>query len=93
VVQQSADNPVLRGLKMLWYPFGKLFGFITWLVSTIIQEMLRSVVRFVVGIVLMAAMVAVTGLFVSSLIEVQFDFTQVLPTMVEQVARLFGAGG
>lgn len=87
------SNWFLNFLKMLAFPFVKFFGFIAHLISIVIQEMLRSVVRFIMGLILLGIFLTLIGIYGFALMDSNFDFLQAMSLSLERIMAFFGMGG
>lgn len=90
---EKKSNPLMMVLKVLAFPFVKIFQIIGNTLAIIFQEMVRSIVNFVFGIILLVIFVALVGGYIFALIETDFDFVQALPEMLNVFQSILGMGG
>jgi hypothetical protein len=87
--QPRGSNPIVTGIKWLFWPFIKVGGWILGLFNVIIHEILRSAVRLVFSIVLFAIFIAISAAYIIALMETNFDFAGAIPVMIENIMGLF----
>ncbi|GAB5493272.1 MAG: hypothetical protein Phog2KO_34870 [Phototrophicaceae bacterium] len=90
---EKKSNPLITGLKMIAFPFVKVFQMIAGVFTIILQEMVRSIVSFVLGLALLALFVALVGGYIFALIQTDFDFVAAVPEMWVIFQSLLGMGG
>lgn len=90
---EKRSNPVMMVLTVLAYPFVKLFQLIGNIFSIILQELVRSLVSFVLGITLLIVFVALIAGYGYALYLTNFDFGAALPEMFRLFGSLVGFGG
>lgn len=90
---EKKSNPLITVLKILAFPFVKIFQIIGNTLAIIFQEMVRSIVNFVFGIILLVIFVALVGGYIFALIETDFDFVQAVPEMLNVFQSILGMGG
>ena len=83
VQQEKRTNPLLTLLKIVTWPFAKVISGILWLIGLVVQEMVRSVVRFILGLIFFAALIAITTAYIYALIETNYDFVAAITVMFE----------
>jgi hypothetical protein len=89
VVRQTTGNPVGKILSLITYPFRKIFGAILWLVQIIIGAMIRSVVSFIIGIILTVLLVTLIGVYGVALFDSNMDFMQAFTLSYERIINFF----
>jgi hypothetical protein len=89
VVRQSTGNPVGKFFSIITYPFRKVFGAILWLVQIIIGAMIRSVVSFIIGIILTGLLVTLIGVYGVALFDSNMDFMQAFTLSYERIVDFF----
>jgi hypothetical protein len=83
-------NPIITGLKWLFWPFLKIGGWILGLFNVIIHEILRSAVRLVFSIILFGIFIAISAAYIIALIETDYNFSQAISVMIQNIMGLFG---
>jgi hypothetical protein len=86
----SGNNPILTGIKWLLWPFLKVGGWILGLFNVIIQEILRSAVRMVFGVILFGIFIAISAAYIIALMQTNYDFSAAIPVMIDNIMGLFG---
>jgi hypothetical protein len=86
----SGNNPILTGVKWLLWPFLKVGGWILGLFNVIIQEILRSAVRMVFGVILFGIFIAISAAYIIALMQTNYDFSAAIPVMIDNIMGLFG---
>lgn len=84
---------VQRGVIALFFAFigraiGGFFGFIMSLFATAARQMVQSVVSFIMGIVIMIVVTGGLGLIGFSLLDNEFNITELIPQILEQINAL-----
>ena len=90
---EKKSNPLVMVLKVLAFPFVKIFQIIGGTLTIIFQEMVRSIVNFVFGLILLIVFVALVGGYIFALIQTDFDFVQAVPEMWTVFQSILGMGG
>ena len=90
---EKKSNPLMMVLKVLAFPFVKIFQIIGGTLTIIFQEMVRSIVNFVFGLILLIIFVALVGGYIFALIQTDFDFVQAVPEMWTVFQSILGMGG
>ena len=83
-------NPLLTGLKWLFWPFLKIGGWILGLFNVIIHEILRSAVRLVFSIILFGIFIAISAAYTIALMQTNYNFSEAIPVMIQNIMGLFG---
>jgi hypothetical protein len=86
----SSNNPILKAIKWLFWPFLKIGGWFLSLFNVIIQEILRSAVRMVFSIILFGIFIAITAAYIIALMQTNYDFSAAIPVMIDNIMGLFG---
>ena len=89
VVRQATGNPIGKFFSMISYPFRKIFGAILWLVQVIIGAMVRSVVSFIIGIILTVILVTLIGIYGVALFDSNMDMMQAFSLSYERIINFF----
>lgn len=89
VIRQASGNPIGKILSFITYPFRKFFGAIVWLIQVIIGAMIRSVVSFIIGIILTVILVALMGVYGVALFDSNMDFMQAFTLSYERIINFF----
>jgi len=89
VQRQSGANPIGVFLRVITWPFRKIFGAVAWLVGVIIAAMIRSVVSFIVGLVLLALVVALITTYGVALWDSNMNTLQAFSLMLERITTFF----
>jgi hypothetical protein len=91
IIQQArATNPILTGVKWLFWPFLKIGSWFFGLINVIIHEILRSAVRLVFSIILFGIFIAISAAYIIALMQTNYDFSQAIPVMIDNIMGLFG---
>lgn len=93
VYVERGTNPILMVIKVITYPFVKILQVVGSALAIVFQEMVRSIVNFVFGLILLALFVALVVGYVYALIQVEYDFAAALPEMFRIFGNFFGFGG
>lgn len=88
--QAKGSNPLLSGLKWLFWPFLKVGGWILGLFNVIIHEILRSAVRMVFSLILSVIVIAISAAYVMALMQTNYNFSEAFPRMIQNIMGLFG---
>ena len=79
-------------LKAIAFPFVKLAQILGNALSIIFQELVRSIVNFVLGIILLIVFVAIVAGYGYALYLTEFDFAAAVPEMFRIFGSFFGFG-
>ena len=80
------SNPLWTLLHVIAWPFRKLGGLIVALIGTILHAMVRSVVSFVMGLLLLAGSGALLVVYGVSLTDSNFDVLAAFQLLLERVS-------
>jgi len=89
IVQKSSGNPVTAFFNLITLPFRKVFAAILWLVRVIIAAMLRSVISFIVGIIMMILFAVFVSVYGFALVDSNMNAVQALSLSVERIVYFF----
>ena len=89
VVRQTTDNPIGKFFSLITYPFRKIFGALFWLIQVIIGAMIRSVVSFIIGIILTVLLVTLIGVYGIALFDSNMDMMQAFSLSYERIVNFF----
>lgn len=87
---RQRPNYILAGFKVLLYPFVKIVQMIGRLLTIILEEMVRSVVRFVLGVLVIGMFIGGIVLYGYALIQTNFDFVGAFPEMLTILRAFLG---
>ena len=79
-------------LKAIAYPFVKVAQLIGNVFAIILQELVRSVVSFILGVILLVGFVVLIIGYGYALIQTDFNFVQAVPEMFAIFGSFFGFG-
>ena len=89
---ERKSNPLMMILKAIAFPFVKLAQMIANVFTIILQELIRSIVSFVLGIILLIVFVAIVAGYGYALYLTNFNFAAAVPEMFNIFASFFGFG-
>jgi hypothetical protein len=87
---QRGGNPLLTGLKWLFWPFLKVGGWILGLFNVIIHEILRSAVRMVFSVIFFGIFIGLGIAYFMALTQTNYNYSEAIPVMIQNIMGLFG---
>jgi len=85
IIKEEPGSNLLLLLRAVLWPFAKVFSALRWLVALIISTLLRSILSFIVGIVLIAIGVTLLITFGNALLNTNFDLVDAFTLSVNWV--------
>ncbi|MEO1164653.1 MAG: hypothetical protein AAFV98_12765 [Chloroflexota bacterium] len=79
--------------KVLAYPFVKIAQIVGRVFTIILEEMVRTVVSFIMGLVMIGLLFALIVGYAVALVSVDFNFVAAVPEMFRMFGQLVGVGG
>lgn len=89
---ERKSNPLMTIFKVITYPFVKLFQLIGNIFKIILEELVRSIVSFVLGVILLIVFVAIVAGYGYALYLTDFNFAAAVPEMFRIFGSFFGFG-
>lgn len=78
---EKKRNPFMMILKAIAYPFVKVAQLIGNVFAIILQELVRSIVSFVLGVLLLISFIVLVIGYGYALVQTNFNFVQAVPEM------------